>query len=155
MLGKNTEKVVSILSENERLNRRGYKLTEQRQWIVNLLKSEKRHLNAIEIHTALYQKERRVSLATVYRTLDLLVRLGLARKVNVDNRPAVFELDGERDKNREHVHLVCEECGRILDVRLPGVFNLAKTEQTLAELYYFEITNIQITISGLCINCKK
>lgn len=137
------------------LNRRGYKLTEQRQGVLNLLKSEKRHLNAIDIHSALRRKKQNVSLATVYRTLDLLARLHLVKKVNVSNKPSVFEFDAYKGKNREHVHLVCRECGRVIDVRSPELSNLEKIEEALSKRHHFQITNLQITLSGSCARCKE
>ena len=146
---------MSTFQEKRVLNRRGFKLTEQRHWILDLLKSERRHLNAIDIHNALRRKKQHVSLATVYRTLDLLARLNLLKKVNVGDKPSVFEFDGHKGKNREHVHLICSECGRVIDVRSPQLSNLIKIEEALSKRYHFEITNLQITFSGLCAGCKR
>jgi Fe2+ or Zn2+ uptake regulation protein len=146
---------ISTIQERNILNRRGYKLTEQRQWVLNLLKSEKRHLNAIDIHNALRRKKQHVSLATVYRTLDLLGRLNLVKKVNVGDKPSVFEFDGYNDKKREHVHLVCRECGRVIDIQPPELPKLLEIEHTLTEQYHFRITNIQISFSGSCARCKE
>lgn len=152
---KSRENVVRMTQEKDMLNRQGYKLTEQRQWVLNLLKSERRHWNALDIHTALQRKKQQVSLATIYRTLDLLVKLNLARKVNVVNRPSVFESNGNRVENREHFHLVCRECGRVIDVRPSGLSVLLEMEKALRKQHHFEITNLQITFSGSCASCEE
>lgn len=155
MWEENTEKVVRMMREKETLNRQGFKLTEQRQWILNLLKSEKKHLNAVEIYTALHQKKQSISMATVYRTLDLLVQLNLARKVSVANRPSVFEFDSDTSEDIEHYHLVCRECGRVIDVRPPELSKLLEMEEILTKQHHFKITNLHITYSGSCVRCKK
>jgi Fur family ferric uptake transcriptional regulator len=145
---------MSTTQEKNMLNRRGYKLTEQRQGVLNLLKSEKRHLNAIDIHNELRRKKQHVSLATVYRTLNLLARLNLVKKVNVGHKPSVFEFDGYTRKNREHVHLVCGECGRVIDIVHPELSKLLEIEHTLSEQYHFMIANIQISFIGSCADCN-
>jgi len=107
---------VNLLQERDLLHRRGYKLTEQRCRVLGLLKSERKHLKAIDIHQVLRQKKHRISLATVYRTLDLLDRMHLVRKVEMGNKPSIFEFDGETDKKKEHLHLICRNCGRVIDI---------------------------------------
>ena len=87
--------------EKDSFNCRGYKLTEQRQRIIDVLKSEKRHLNARDIYSALHQRQPSVSLATVYRTLAILTKLNLVKKVNVAYKPSVFEFDGRSEKAGE------------------------------------------------------
>ena len=146
---------LKTMNEKVILNRSGYRSTGQRLSVLNVLKSEKGHLNALDVHTALRRKRRRVSLATVYRTLDLLVRLNLAKKVNVAKGPSVFEFDGQQDANGEHVHLVCRECGQVIDARPPGLSQLLKMKEFLAKKYDFEITHVQITFSGSCVGCKE
>jgi Fur family ferric uptake transcriptional regulator len=101
----------------------------------------------------LRRRNQHVSLATVYRTLDLLDRLHLVKKVNVGNKPSVFEFDGYTSKNRKHVHLVCRECGRVTDVQSPELSKLFEIEHTLTEQYHFTITNIQISFIGTCARC--
>ncbi len=136
-------------------NRQGYKLTEQRQSIVNILKSEKRHWNAIDIHASLLRRKKQVSLATIYRTLDLLVQLDIARKVNVADRPSVFEFDGCNVEQKKHLHLVCRECGRVIDIQPSELSVLVEMEEALTKQHHFRISNVQITFSGSCAECSE
>ena len=112
-------------------------------------------MNTIDIHHALQRKEQPISLATVYRTSDFLARLNLLKKVNVRDKSSLFEFDGYKYKNREHVYLIWKHCARVIDTCPPKIPKLLAIERNLTEQHYSTITNIQISFSGSCVSCNK
>lgn len=150
-----TERLVMFFEEKQTLTQRGYKLTEQRQRILDVLKSGKGHMNAVDVHLALRSQKRQVSLATVYRTLSILTKLDLVRRVDVANMPSAFEYNSSPHENREHCHLVCENCGRIIDANLPASGDITEVESKLARKFKFSIYHCQLNFSGLCPDCQN
>ncbi|RKY79503.1 transcriptional repressor [candidate division KSB1 bacterium] len=149
-----------MVTEEKVLRGQGYRLTDQRRRIIDLLKSEKRHLNAEDIHALLHQNSKqRVSLATVYRTLELLTRLSLVKKVEVSGKPTVFELNTDTSV-QSHCHLVCRQCGRVVDVPISSLMKISSIEELeeyLLRHYYFDldISDHQIVFFGMCETCKE
>lgn len=104
------------------------------------------HPTAQELYEAVRRRCPRISLGTVYRNLDLLVREGHARRLDYWQGQARY--DGRLE---EHQHVHCESCGRIGDVDLPG-----ESWRSLvpARVDGFEITHCRLEFSGLCANCS-
>ena len=144
-----------LLSKRQLFNHRGYKWTTQRQRIIDILKSEKGHLSAIDIHAVLRQKHHPVSMATVYRTLAILIKSGLVKKINIADKPSVFEFDGNSRKNQEHGHFVCQRCGQVVDIRPAALSMLKEIDQELLDQFRLDILDHQVTFFGLCPNCKQ
>jgi len=94
----------------EGLKSKGYKLTEQRRRIIDVIRRENRRLSAREIHTLLQQKHLKISLDTVYRNLRLLAGLGLIDQISLHSG-AVFEINAEME---HHHHLVCVDCEKVV-----------------------------------------
>lgn len=92
------------------LKSRGYRLTNQRRIIVRELE-EGRHLSAEDLYERVKETHPEVGLSTVYRTLDLLHDLGIARKEDFGEGYSRYELATER----MHHHARCEECGRVIE----------------------------------------
>jgi Fe2+ or Zn2+ uptake regulation protein len=128
------------------LRARGQRVTSQRLVILRELRRRGRHATAEEIHRAVRSDLPGVSAPTVYATLDLLVELGLARKVDAGVGAALF--DGRTDP---HQHAVCRRCGRVDDVQLP-----LEAEQLLraAAVSGFEPESLELIVSGLCARCR-
>ncbi len=131
----------------ERLSAGGYKLTPQRKAILRVLEHSDRHLTAEEVAEELARQNQAVSVATIYRNLNLLVDLGLVSKLELHDSPARFEL------NRGHNHhLVCLGCGSVikLDVcPMQGLIDDVISKQDfLVCQHHFEIT-------GYCRACQK
>lgn len=88
------------------------KFTGERMAILNIIYEDDAHLGVDDILRIADSKNIPVSRATVYRTLDLLVQSGLAKKHQFDGRETVFEA---ALKEGHHDHIVCVDCNRITE----------------------------------------
>ena len=135
----------------------GYRLTIPREAILNALSRTSDHLSAEDIYLKVHTAYSNVGITTVYRTLELLVQLGLVFKFDFGDGRARYELSEGPKGSRHHHHLVCAECGRIIDYTdfIDEEIELLKqTEKGLSKKYNFKITNHLIQFYGLCDRCQ-
>ena len=88
------------------------RLTDQRIAIWNQIRNSKKHMDVEEIFSLLKTKKKIVSRATIYRTLDVLVRNRLIRKMDVGDGYSLYE---PRLDNDHHDHMICEDTGDIIE----------------------------------------
>jgi Fur family ferric uptake transcriptional regulator len=130
--------------------------TAPREAILDLMSRTSKHLSAKDIYAALYRMYPGIGLTTVYRTLDLLVRMGLINKFTFGDGPSRYEYMSE-DKKGHHHHVVCSKCGKIIDYSdfLDDELELVnKTEKHLSEKYNFKVFGHSIEFYGLCEKCQ-
>jgi len=128
-----------------------------RQAILEVLSNTEEHLSAEEIYLAVHKIYPNVGLTTVYRTLELLVDMGLVFKFDFGDKRARYELSQGPMSKKHHHHLVCTNCGRIIDYTDfidEEKELLRRTEAGLSEKYNFKITNHLIQFYGLCEECQ-
>ncbi len=132
----------------ETLRQHGYRLTPQREMILDILCEEDGHMTAEEIYQRVKARSPAVNLATVYRTLELLHELRLITSADLGDGRAEFELA----QARSHHHLVCQNCGCTLsfDNQL-----LEPLRAALRDTYGFEATIEHLVIFGLCSDCAR
>jgi Fur family transcriptional regulator, ferric uptake regulator len=123
-------------------------VTRPREWIASLLAREPRFLSAAEIHHRLKRAGARVSLSTVYRTLDRLRAKG-----DVTARP---DAEGEAtymlcEPERHHHHAICGGCGRVEDVDCAAMEQFA---ESLRKLHGFELDGHAMEFFGRCRACR-
>lgn len=131
--------------------------TAPREAILDLLNKTSGHLSAKEIYAELYPVCPGLGLTTVYRTLELLLRLGMVQKVCAADGQGRFELKSP-DKSDHHHHLICTGCGTIINYSdfVQEELDLVKrTEETLAQRYGYVIRDHNIEFLGLCEKCRK
>jgi len=136
----------------------GYRLTIPRQAILDILSKTSKHLSAEDIYLAVHKVYPAVGLTTVYRTLELLVQMGLVFKFDFGDGRARYELSEGPKGPRHHHHLVCTDCGRVIDYTDfidEEVELLNQTEKGLSKKFNFKITNHLIQFYGLCDRCKS
>ena len=122
-------------------------MTSQREVILNELRMMKTHPTADELFEKVRTKLPRVSLATVYRNLEILSAAGLLKKIETSGRQMRF--DGNTD-NHSHIH--CLKCGKIEDVELKqGCEGVACIVDTLG----YTIKCYRVEFEGLCPACSK
>ena len=92
------------------LKKEGSRYTHQRQAIWDELSASDEHRDAEEIYLALYNSGLKVSRATVYRTIDVLVKNNLVRKLDLGDGRARYE---NKMDTAHHDHLICVQCGKI------------------------------------------
>ena len=136
------EDIISKLSEL------GYRLTPQRMMIVSAIEKSDDHISAEEIYAQVVAKYPNVNISTVYRTLELLKRLGLVTETDVGGGRLRYHPVGKG----HHHHLVCQECGAIiaLDESL-----LSSLKNALLREYKFSADLKHLAIFGRCVNCSK
>ena len=130
--------------------------TMPREAILEFLSQSSKHMSAKEIYASLYDKYPGIGLTTVYRTLDLLARMGIVTKLALGDGQSRYELKSS-EKEEHHHHLVCTRCGTIIDYSefLDEELRLVrKTEERLAEKYNFEILDHNIEFLGICAKCR-
>jgi len=136
----------------------GYRMTVPRQVILDVLSKTSRHLSAEDVYIAVHKVYSHVGLTTVYRTLELLAQIGLVFKFDFGDGRARYELSEGPKGIEHHHHLICTNCGRIIDYTDfidKEVELLNETEKGLSKKYDFKITNHLIQFYGLCGKCKK
>jgi Fur family ferric uptake transcriptional regulator len=142
-----------------RLRGRGCRLTVPRQAILELLSKSSEHLSAEDIYFKVKKNYPAIGLTTVYRTLELLVNMGVVSKFDFGDGRARYELAANsEDEENHHHHLICTSCGKVInytDFVNQEKELIEKTENKLATKYNFEINNHQIQFYGICPNCKK
>jgi Fur family transcriptional regulator, ferric uptake regulator len=130
--------------------------TVPREEIFNLLIQSQQHLSAKELYATLNPANPAIGLTTVYRTLDLLDRAGLVRRVHTGDGQVRFEYKRGRESDHHH-HLICSGCGKILNYRdfeKEELELVRKTEDILARKYGFLIRDHNIEFLGLCPDCR-
>ena len=94
------------------LRKQGYRLTPQREMIVEAVAHAGRHVTVEDVYEQVQTRTNAVNVATVYRTLDLLVELGLVSKADLgEGRVTYASLH-----HGPHCHLVCRHCGHVIEV---------------------------------------
>ncbi len=131
-----------------RLSELGYRLTPQRMMILSAIEGSESHISAEEIYAQVVAKYPHVNISTVYRTLELLKRLGLVTETDLGEGRVRYH---PADKGHHH-HLVCEECGAIIDLDESTLFPL---KDALLRDYKFVADLRHLAIFGRCTNCQK
>ncbi|MHB8140865.1 MAG: Fur family transcriptional regulator [Vulcanimicrobiaceae bacterium] len=122
--------------------------TRPRGAIERLLESDRRYLSATQIHTRLDVEQARVSLATVYRTLERLHTKGTV-SARVDERGETTYMLCEPEHH--HHHAICRICGRVEDVPCRALDEFASA---LQQRYGFELDGHAMEFSGVCNTCR-
>ncbi|MGL5719118.1 MAG: Fur family transcriptional regulator [Paraclostridium sp.] len=136
----------------ERLKETGFKITPQRRAIVEiLLKHKDKHLSSEEIYDLVRVGCPEIGLATVYRTMQLLDDVGAISKLNLDDGCIRYELDLNNSGEHNHHHLICKNCGSIIEVKDDL---LESIEEEIQRLYKFNIVDHDVKFYGLCEDCK-
>jgi Fur family peroxide stress response transcriptional regulator len=123
-------------------------VTAQRRLLLDILKEADGHLHAKELYRRAAERDREISLATVYRNLRLFKELGLVRETRLDDLRCYYEIK----RPSEHYHLVCTACGQVTDFESPLVARLvAEVELTCG----FHAERAVLHLEGRCGGCTK
>ena len=130
--------------------------TGPREILLEFLRQNPGHMSAKEIYSEIHKVDQRIGLTTVYRTLELLNRMGLINRLVLGDGQARFEYKAE-DKKDHHHHLICTRCGQILDYsefEKEELELVRKTEKSLMKKYNFQIFDHNIEFLGICPKCQ-
>lgn len=131
------------------LKGKGLSLTRQRMLVLEQVYRNHEHFEAEEILKELQNREKRVSRATVYRTLSWLEKCQLIRKIDLGHGHSHFEhILG----HVHHEHLYCDKCGKVIEF----TDNILESRiKKIAQHYNFTITSHNVQIFGICRNCNR
>ena len=131
---------------DERLRAGGYKVTPQRQLVLEAI-GRLDHATPEKILAEVQQTARGVNLSTIYRALDVLDEVGLVTHHHLHDRAPTYHLASEGG----HVHLVCQDCGNVSQVRPEAIKPLITA---LDEGQGFETDVAHLTVFGRCSQCR-
>ena len=132
------------------LHQDGRRLTAQRRKVLDLFQSigSGIHLSAEDVHGKLIQSNTRVSLATIYRSLRLLVQMGFLNELELSEGGHKFELQSH--DHPDHHHLICIRCGRTEEFENKDVINAGKEA---AKNFGFKLLESSLNVRALCPMC--
>jgi Fur family transcriptional regulator, peroxide stress response regulator len=137
--------VKSVDELTEQLRSRGMKVTPQRQAIFRALRESRVHPTAESVYAVVSAEMPTISLRTVYQTLNDLAAMGELHALDLGTGSTRF------DPNLDpHHHLVCDGCGRVIDV--PARSRVSAPRPEVAE--GFEVTTTEIVYRGRCAQCR-
>jgi len=128
---------------------KGLRYTSERRAVVDAVFEKHRHFEADDLLLWARAKESRVSRATIYRTLELLVNSGLVRQMTFGDKTAQHyeQVLGIP----HHDHLICLACGRVQEVFSA---DLEREQDALCERHGFEVHHHNLEVFGLCRRCR-
>ena len=127
----------------------GIKATRQRAEILDIFLNSSGHKNLAQIHAQVTKLNPRIGYTTVYRTLKLLTRLGLAAQRKFADGETRYEPTRE---GAHHDHLICLDCGKIVEFKDDGIESL---QQRVAKQQGFKIFHHRMELYGKCGPCSQ
>lgn len=130
----------------EHLQEHHIRITPQRLAIVNYMIHSTGHPRVEDIYDDLTNDFPNMSLATVYNTLKVLKENNIVKEIHTDNPSTRYDYNG-----REHYHIICKSCGKIVDVDFPLKSTFGKKFE---ESTGFIIDSYDLKLQGLCSECQ-
>ena len=132
-----------------RISEEGLKATKQREEILNIFLNSSGHKSLPQIYAQVVKAHPKIGYVTVYRTLKLLTRLGLANRRKFEDGETRYEPASE---GTHHDHLICLDCGKILEFEDP---TLEALQKGIAQRYRFKISHHLMELYGRCVECRR
>jgi Fur family ferric uptake transcriptional regulator len=123
------------------------RMTNQREIILRELKKSKAHLAADELYDIVKKVMPRISLATVYRNLEILSEAGLIGKLEISGRQKRFDFDVS-----DHDHIYCVVCHRVDNLNIE---RKTVNSEKLGDEVGYTVTGYRVEIIGICPDCQK
>ena len=144
----NEEKVKDLLRE------KGLKVTSQRLMVLNIPSAHGGRAPTVEeIYDLAKEESPEIGLATIYRTVQVLLELHVIEKVTFDDGFARYELNGEETgSGHRHHHAICTQCGKVYSLETDLLDTL---EKQVFESLGFEVTDHEVKLYGLCSACRR
>lgn len=127
------------------LHQRGLRMTPQRQLVLDAVR-ELSHATPEQICTTVQRTAPAVNITTIYRTLDLLERIGLVRHTHLGHGAPNYS-----EREHQHVHLVCHGCGAVVETAKDLLDELAARVHAEND---FELDITHVALSGTCRRCR-
>jgi Fur family ferric uptake transcriptional regulator len=132
-----------------RISEEGLKATKQREEILNTFLNSSGHKSLAQIYAQVAKANPKIGYVTVYRTLKLLTRLGLANRRKFEDGETRYEPVSE---GTHHDHLICLDCGKIIEFEDQ---TLEAHQKGIAQRYRFKISHHFMELYGRCEECAR
>ena len=126
----------------------GRPLTNQRRLLLELLRDDEGHIDAKELYRRASARDKSISPATVYRSLNLFKQLGIVDEMRLGKIHCYYEIK----QSPGHQHLVCQGCGKIIEFQSP---HFQKLIETVQREHGFKITKAELCLEGYCPDCHE
>ena len=141
-----TNYLKSAASAIEALRSKGYKATPQRIAICRIALNSRAHPSAQQVYDEVKKIHPTVSLATVYKTLEVLRDLELVQEINLPEGQARFD-----SYMNPHINMICLKCGNITDLGDVTVKEITRKIETATK---FKPTRQRVDVYGICQKCS-
>lgn len=144
--------VYTATSLKAELNERGWRLTPQRETILQVFQNlpKGNHLSAEDLYNLLQGEGEHISLSTIYRTLKLMARMGILRELELAEGHKHYELN--QPYPYHHHHLICVRCNKTIEFKNDSVLKIG-TKTAQKEGYH--VLDCQMTIHAVCPACQR
>ena len=130
------------------IRNKGLRNTPEREQVVKAVFSIHDHFDVEELYLLLRRQNEKISKATVYRTIPLLLESGLIQEAYFEDGHLHYEHIYGHD---HHCHLRCVDCGKVLEFTEESVRGV---EQKIGEHYDFIVTGHKLEVYGYCAKCR-
>jgi Fur family ferric uptake transcriptional regulator len=124
----------------------GHNLTTQRRLLLEVFQKAQGPIDAKELYRQASARDQSVSWATVYRSLNLFKQLGLIDERRLTKARCSYEIK----QSMEHMHLVCQCCGKIIDFEN---YLVRKLVELVRHEHHFNVTKVDLYLEGYCAKC--
>ena len=131
------------------LERKGLKHSRQREGVAEVFFEMRGHVSVDEVVHRARERDPRVSVATVYRTMKLLVESGLATARQFGDGQTRYESSTGKG---HHDHLICTHCGEIVEFADDEIETL---QAAVARRHGFEVERHKLELYGRCARCRR
>jgi Fur family ferric uptake transcriptional regulator len=133
---------------NRYLTDHGLRHSNRREQVARVFFSTSNHVGIEELYVAVQRLNPKIGIATVYRTLNLLVAANLAARRNFETGATMYE----KAKGEHHDHLICTSCGKIVEFHQEEIERL---QDVVAQKYGYDLRSHKMELYGVCKTCGK